>query len=253
MRHIVLLILLPLSFSYVFSQSKKDESYYLFDKEGNSVSNIKKASTFRHVFKKNDTTWQHDYYNLFGPKIVEENYRDKEALVPNGYFAYFNARGYMDSCGYVLNSRRHGNWSFFSADSGKISFQKRYNYGKLQKTIDYSVKDDNPEDTSTVKRVEVESEFPGGIGAWQKHLNQNLRYPKRALDARVQGTVWVFFIVDQKGIVSDINITKSVEFSIDEESIRVIKNTPNWVPAVQDGRKVKSYKKQSIIFSVKSN
>jgi len=77
MRHILLLILLPLSFSYVFSQSKKDESYYLFDKEGNSVSNIKKASTFRHVFKKNDTTWQHDYYNLFGPKIVEENYRDK--------------------------------------------------------------------------------------------------------------------------------------------------------------------------------
>ena len=96
-------------------------------------------------------------------------------------------------------------------------------------------------------KVEIESEYPGGLPAWQRFLNRNLRYPQQAIDQEIQGFVLVQFIVDKQGNVSDVQAVSGPE-ELRAEAIRVIKKSGQWTPAIQNGRPVKSYKRQPIGF-----
>jgi protein TonB len=98
-------------------------------------------------------------------------------------------------------------------------------------------------------KVEIESSYPGGDGAWARFLNKNLHYPDEALNNNIEGTVMVQFVVDQEGNVSDVQVVGGpTEGGLREEAIRVIRKSGKWTAAVQNGRKVKSYKRQPIGF-----
>jgi len=99
--------------------------------------------------------------------------------------------------------------------------------------------------------VEIESDYPGGASAWQRYLNKNLRYPQEAIDGEIQGTVVVQFIVDKAGNVSDVDAISGPK-ELRDEAVRVIKKSGSWTPAVQNGRQVKSYKKQPIVFRLET-
>lgn len=103
----------------------------------------------------------------------------------------------------------------------------------------------------TFTKVEIESEYPGGAAAWQRYLNRNLRYPQDAIDNEIQGTVVVQFIVDKEGMVSEVEAISGPK-ELRDEAVRVIKKSGKWTPAVQNGRQVKSYKKQPIVFRLES-
>jgi periplasmic protein TonB len=102
---------------------------------------------------------------------------------------------------------------------------------------------------STFTHVDVESTFPGGGPGWSRFLRDNLVYPKKAVKKNIQGTVVVQFIVDKDGTVSNIDALDGPEL-LREAAIDVVKKSPNWKPATQNGRKVKSYKKQPITFKL---
>jgi periplasmic protein TonB len=112
---------------------------------------------------------------------------------------------------------------------------------------------DNEDYDKTFTKVEIESEFPGGAAAWLRYLNKNLRYPDDAVNNEIQGTVIVQFIVDKEGNVSDVQpISGPDNGGLREEAVRVIKKSGKWTPAVQNGRQVKSYKKQPIVFKLEA-
>lgn len=104
----------------------------------------------------------------------------------------------------------------------------------------------------TFTKVEIESEYPGGAAAWMRYLNRNLRYPQEAIDNEVQGVVVVQFIVDKEGMVSNVEAISGPK-ELRDEAARVIKKSGKWTPAVQNGRQVKSYKKQPIVFRLEIN
>lgn len=102
-------------------------------------------------------------------------------------------------------------------------------------------------------KVEIESSYPGGPGAWMRYLNKTFRYPQEAQDDGIQGTVVVQFIVDKEGNVSEVEAVSGPSTGgLRDEAIRVIKKSGKWTPAVQNGRKVKSYKKQPITFKLEA-
>ncbi|ULQ50771.1 energy transducer TonB [Flavihumibacter fluvii] len=103
----------------------------------------------------------------------------------------------------------------------------------------------------TFTKVEIESDYPGGASAWQRYLNKSLRYPQEAIDNEIQGTIVVQFIVDKEGNVSDVEAISGAN-ELREEAVRVIKKSGKWTPAVQNGRQVKSYKKQPITFRLEA-
>jgi len=112
-------------------------------------------------------------------------------------------------------------------------------------------KKDETDYDKTFTKVEIESEYPGGASAWQRYLNKNLRYPQDAIDNEIQGTVVVQFIVDKAGIVSEVEAISGPN-ELRDEAVRVIKKSGQWTPAVQNGRQVKSYKKQPIVFRLEA-
>jgi protein TonB len=102
-------------------------------------------------------------------------------------------------------------------------------------------------------KVEIESNYPGGSSAWMRYLNKTFRYPQEAQENEIQGTVVVQFIVDKEGNVSDVEaVSGPTNGGLRDEAIRVIKKSGRWDPAIQNGRKVKSYKKQPITFKLEA-
>jgi protein TonB len=79
----------------------------------------------------------------------------------------------------------------------------------------------------------------GGEAAWAKFLQKNLHYPAAAVDAHIQGRVYLSFIIEKDGHISDIVVEKGVGFGLDQEAVRVLKLAPAWKPGIQNGHQVR--------------
>jgi len=87
--------------------------------------------------------------------------------------------------------------------------------------------------------VEDEPEFPGGPSALMQYLQSNLRYPTMAREAGIQGTVFVTFVVERDGSITDVKILRGVGGGLDEEAVRVVRGMPRWTPGRQRGQAVR--------------
>ncbi len=87
--------------------------------------------------------------------------------------------------------------------------------------------------------VQEQPEFPGGEAALYQYLSNNIHYPEDAMGNDIQGTVWVQFIIDKNGNVTNIKVVRSVDPSLDREAIRVVKSMPRWKPGKQRGKPVR--------------
>ena len=87
--------------------------------------------------------------------------------------------------------------------------------------------------------VESLPEFPGGVVELYKFLNKNIKYPPFAKEANIQGNVFVNFVIEQDGNISNIIILRGIGGGCNEESIRIVKIMPKWSPGKQRGRPVR--------------
>ena len=81
-----------------------------------------------------------------------------------------------------------------------------------------------------------------------KNLNPDVPVKKRAPEGTY--TVIVQFVVNKEGDVTDIKPLTRFGFGMEEEVIRLLKNSPKWIPAIQFGRNVRAYRKQPVTFIV---
>ena len=86
-------------------------------------------------------------------------------------------------------------------------------------------------------------EYPGGMDAMFKFINENLTYPTYEKENEIQGNVYVRFVVSEEGKLSDFEILRSVDESrnLDKEVLRVLKLMKNWTPGENNGKKVPVY------------
>lgn len=98
--------------------------------------------------------------------------------------------------------------------------------------------------------LEVYPEFPGGMEAWGKFLNKNLRYPYLAQENGVQGRVTVSFVIERNGEITNLKVLRGIGAGCDEEAVRVIKKSPFWKPGIQNGRKVRVSYVMPIVFKM---
>ncbi len=105
--------------------------------------------------------------------------------------------------------------------------------------------DNQTKEAQTVKEedmvfmvVEKMPKYPGGQDALIKFLMQNVKYPTEAQEKRIQGRVYVEFVIDKKGKIKNIEILKGVDPLLDEEAMRVVRSMPDWEPGTQRGKLV---------------
>jgi protein TonB len=87
--------------------------------------------------------------------------------------------------------------------------------------------------------AEVEPEFPGGESAMIAFIQKNIVYPEYSREMGEQGVVYVQFVVNADGSISEVNTIKGVSDSLDAEAERVIRLMPNWKPGMQGGKYIR--------------
>ena len=86
--------------------------------------------------------------------------------------------------------------------------------------------------------VEEQPGFPGGESALMDYLKNNIKYPQLARESNIQGTVFVTFVVEPNGSISNVKVLRGIGGGCDEEATRVVKNMPSWTPGKQRGKPV---------------
>ena len=87
--------------------------------------------------------------------------------------------------------------------------------------------------------VENDPEFPGGLEAMYKFLAQNIKYPQLARENNITGKVYVTFVVEKDGSVSNARVLRDIGGGCGAEAIRVVKSMPKWTPGKQRGKAVR--------------
>ena len=87
--------------------------------------------------------------------------------------------------------------------------------------------------------VEQTASFPGGLGELNKYLAKNIKYPQQARETGTQGKVFLTFVVEKDGSITDIKVLHDIGSGCAEEAIRVVKTMPKWTPAKQRGKAVR--------------
>lgn len=98
--------------------------------------------------------------------------------------------------------------------------------------------------------VEVQPEYPGGDEARILFIRNNLHYPMEAKKAGIQGTVYVSFVIETDGSVTDIKILRGIGGGCDEEVVKMISKMPKWKPGRQRGETVRVQYNMPIKFTL---
>ncbi len=100
--------------------------------------------------------------------------------------------------------------------------------------------------------VQVEAKFPGGQDAWREFLEQHVHPKVPAKHKAPPGnyTVTIRFLVDKTGKVTEVEALNDPGYGTAEDAVNAFKHTPNWIPAIQNGKPVIYRQKQNITYQV---
>ncbi|WP_259069578.1 TonB family protein [Mucilaginibacter sp. X4EP1] len=136
--------------------------------------------------------------------------------------------------GNIIDGKRDGVWTIAVTDS--TGFMDNYRNGALISSQKCFIVNNKFFASVTVNTPPA---FPGGIEALYKFLSKNLRYPSKARGNNTQGRVIVNFIVEKDGTLSDMKVIHGIGDGCDEEAVRIMKLSPPWTPAIQNGKPVR--------------
>ena len=150
----------------------------------------------------------------------------------------FNADGTPSNNFKINEVERHGDTTTYSIDPFTISADK-FNKFKITSGEDINVKVKHAKNDSIYQIVDQMPEFPGGTEALLKFVANNVKYPEKAKDEEISGRVFISFVIEKDGSVSNVEVKRGIGGGCDEEAVRVIKSLPNWKPGIKDGKPVR--------------
>lgn len=129
---------------------------------------------------------------------------------------------------------------FFQLQSDSLKYDELVNWNPNEEP-DYN-------EVNEFDRVDEKPTFPGGERAMKSFLRSNIKYPIVAQENGEQGCVFVQFIIEKDGSISDVKISRSDAPSLDEEAMRVIKAMPKWNPGKLNGIPVRVKNEVPVVF-----
>ena len=109
----------------------------------------------------------------------------------------------------------------------------------IEEYVAPEIVEDEVEEAEIFTVVEQMPEFPGGMTRLAEYLASNIRYPQLARESGIQGRVFINFVVESDGSVTNVRVIRSLGGGCDEEAVRVVRAMPRWTPGRQRGRAVR--------------
>ncbi len=106
------------------------------------------------------------------------------------------------------------------------------------------------DDDALFVEPELAPEFPGGLETLYKFIQDNIQYPQLALENGIEGKVYVTFVVEEDGTISDPRVLRDIGVGCGQEVIRVVKMMPKWKPGKKDGKPVRVQYNLPVNFSI---
>lgn len=94
-------------------------------------------------------------------------------------------------------------------------------------------------DEERIEIPQIQPEFPGGLNAMYSYLGKNIKYPSLAKENNIQGTVYIQFIVEKDGSITDVVVGKGKHKTLDTEALRVVSAMPKWTPGKVGNKNVR--------------
>lgn len=123
-------------------------------------------------------------------------------------------------------------------------------YGFLLLLTFPAIAQEKPAKQETFSEADEMPEFKGGQEALIQFMQTNVVYPEEAKKNRVQGKVFVSFVIDESGVVTGSKIERSINPVLDKEALRVVKQMTDWTPGKKDGKPVKVSMTLPIMFAL---
>lgn len=244
------------------------------------------AQLLNKMFKITDDTTKAMYYSRCNPQeggeYIEKIYYLNDSLysvsflsslnpkIRNGkYIEYHKNGGIKLDCDY-LNGVKNGK-NYTNYKNGKLEYDEDYSVGKLNgylksyyesgvlrrvdsysngEFIDGKCFGSKGQDTTYFIYSKMALFKNGDLEKYRKYVMSKLIYPKEAVERGITGTVYVGFSVNSKGKVVDVEVLQSPNYYLSKAAVDIVINTPDWEPAIQEGKKVKQKFVIPIIFQI---
>lgn len=169
----------------------------------------------------------------------------------NGEFTKYNFKGTVSTFGKFEDWRKAGVW-------------KNYNYkGKVRNKTTYNTSNSTSVDSTLIEEYgfgkepegivdfpTYESDFVGGPEALSQYVSTHVEYPEEAARQDITGKVYVSFIINTDGSISDAKVVRNVHPLLDKEALRLVNSMPLWTPAIEGGMHVRSRARFPITFTL---
>ena len=112
-------------------------------------------------------------------------------------------------------------------------------------------KDSDMEQGEIFEFPDVEAEFPGGPREMKKWISENIEYPQIAIEKDIEGKVFVGFVIQRDGKITNVYIERSVSYELDLVALQTIRKMPRWRPGKSNGKNVRTKVRLPIAFTLK--
>lgn len=178
-----------------------------------------------------------DYYTGGAYQMVGE-YQSVDPEIEDGDFLFFHTNGQISHKGCYKNGELAGDWFIYNRA------------GELVKIVDYDFDlNETIKPSPETYNIEEEAEFVGQD--FTAYLASEIVYPPRAFKYLLQGKVYVHFMINDNGSISNALVVRGLDKDLDKEALRIIRNMPDWKPARKDGEPVPMVFTFPVTFSIK--
>ncbi|MBS1772719.1 MAG: TonB family protein [Bacteroidetes bacterium] len=236
-----------------------------FDKNWNRTK-PKNAAYFRPPLQKVEEMYKVTDYYMSGIKQMESFSLSQDSIILTGYTVRYDSIGNKEAEGQCLNNVESGEWKYYYPGTNILYFIENYFNGqRLGKFTSYyksgKIKTEENYFGSQVtgKRYnEAGEEFefypmlqqPVYSQDTRTFLSENIRYPFKCQNKKIEGTVIISLYIDETGKLCDTKIIQNADPLMDKEALRVINLMKKWIPGKFDDKPVKMWVSQRVSFQL---
>jgi len=169
-----------------------------------------------------------DYYDSLGGQVVKDGNGDC-----NCFFNAYSWVNYLE-VGALLNGKKNLVWVGFDPIIEQ-RFKESYKKGNLKAGESY----DTMGIVYAYTQIEEMAEYKSGWDGLTRYLANELQYPVEAMKWGIQGKVFIGFVVEKSGLLSDLNVKKGIGFGCDDEALKVFRTSSPWKPGKHRGQLVR--------------